>query len=222
MIPQRKQDIQIFLASDIELKQLRASNAEALFRLSDKNRKHLRRWLPWVDRTRSVKDSGKFIQESRKRHAEGNGFDLGIWHKEKLIGVIGLHNVSKDSARTEIGYWLSKEMQGKGIMVQSCKALIGYLFDELNFHRVEIRCASENEKSCAIPEKLGFAYEGTLRKTSWLNDHYIDLKIYGLLREEWKQKSTSNLPGSRAKEQTSLKRIHDAMQKESSRISKSD
>jgi len=64
--------------------------------------------------------------------------------------------------------------------------LIDYAFHELQFNRVEMRCAAENKKSRKIPEKLGFREEGLLRQAGWLHDHFVDMMIYGLLASEWR------------------------------------
>ena len=53
-------------------------------------------------------------------------------------------------------------------------------------NRVEIRCATENVRSRAVPERLGFKLEGILRQSIWRHKRYYDLAMYGILAEEWK------------------------------------
>lgn len=72
-------------------------------------------------------------------------------------------------------------------MTRVAKALTDYALLELNMNRVEIRVASGNEKSAAIPKRLGFKEEGTIRCAEWLYDHYVDHTIYGILADEWKK-----------------------------------
>lgn len=69
-------------------------------------------------------------------------------------------------------------------MTASCRALINRAFGELDLHRVMILCATENRRSRAIPERLGFTLEGVAREAEWLYDHFVDLAIYGLLRTD--------------------------------------
>ena len=84
----------------------------------------------------------------------------------------------------DVGYWLAQEYNGKGIMTQSVRDLIRLGFDDYSLGRVEIRCAVENRKSRAIPERLGFKQEGTIRRAENLYGKYVDHVVYGLLRQE--------------------------------------
>lgn len=59
---------------------------------------------------------------------------------------------------------------------------------ELKLNRVEIRAGVHNLKSRAIPERLGFINEGTIRQAEWLYDCYIDHVIYGILESDWNNK----------------------------------
>ena len=50
-------------------------------------------------------------------------------------------------------------------------------------------CCYGQRKSLAIPERLGFTKEGTIRAAEWLYDHYVDHVAYGMLASEWKENS---------------------------------
>jgi len=160
-------------------------DAHEIFALVEASRMYLREWLPWVDGTVSEEDTKAFIGRARQQYADDNGFQCCIRYKREVVGIIGFHRVDRFHKHTEIGYWLSEEHQGRGIMTKCCRALVDFAFREYGLHRVEIRVAVENHKSRAIPERLGFTYEGTLRESEWLNDHYVDGAVYSLLRDEW-------------------------------------
>lgn len=175
-----------FVIDDVvELKLLDVIDAEQLFQLTDTNRSYLREWLPWVDGTKNVEDSKAFIEITREQYDANNGFQAGIWFKGKLAGIIGFHGMNWANRSTSIGYWLGEEYQGNAIMTKSCKALVTYAFKELNLNRVEIRCAENNLKSRAIPERLDFENEGMIREAEWLYDHFVDHVVYGILAREW-------------------------------------
>ena len=110
---------------------------------------------------------------------------MGIWYEGQWVGSIGFHIWDKIDRKASIGYWLSEDFQGKGIITDSVRALIKYGFEQMNLNRIEVRCAVENTKSRAIPERLGFKNEGTCRQSEWLYDHLVDLVVYSLLAEEW-------------------------------------
>lgn len=169
------------------LKPLDIEDTKDVFALVDSNREYLRRWLPWVDGTRSEADSRIFIEGTKKQFAEGDGFQVGIWYEGKLAGVCGFHKIDWKDRKTEIGYWLGEPFEGHGLMTQTCRALIDHGFQVWELNRVEIRCGTENTKSCAIPERLGFTREGTIREAELVNGNAISHHFYGLLKSEWEK-----------------------------------
>ena len=170
--------------NDLELCILEPRHAEQVYALLDESRLYLREWLPFVDSSTSVDSTIAFIKQSLKQYADNQGSSLGIWYKGELAGIIGLHWINWDNKYTSIGYWLGERFQGKGIMSRACKALIDHCFDELNLNRIEIRVATGNLKSQAIPKRLGFTQEGVLRSAERINDRYVDHIVYGLLKSD--------------------------------------
>ena len=84
-----------------------------------------------------------------------------------------------------MGTGSAPSFQGKGIVTRAARAVVDYSFNELGLNRVEIHCAEGNRKSRAIAERLGFRQEGVLRGSGLLYDRYVDMVIYGMLKEEW-------------------------------------
>jgi ribosomal-protein-serine acetyltransferase len=177
----------------IEIELLQQQHKEELFNLVDKNREHLRRWLLWVDKRKSAADFEPIIPIWIKNYADNNGFDAGIRYNRKLVGMIGLHYVDWKNRSTSIGYFLSEEAQGKGIITIIMQKLIESLFKSMDLHRIEIQVAASNLKSIAIPTRLGFVQEGTKRDGQWLYDHYEDIITFSLLRNDWEKKKKCNL-----------------------------
>ncbi|UCZ51484.1 GNAT family N-acetyltransferase [Bacillus shivajii] len=174
--------------NDCYLKLLQKNDAEDLFSLIDRNREHLRKWLSWVDNVKSVEDTNNSIEKTLKQFANNQSFRAGIFYKEELAGVINFHQIDWTNKKTSIGYWLGNEYQGKGLMTKAARAFINHAFSDLKLHRVEVRCAVGNSKSRAIPEKLGFTNEGTMREAEYLYGHFVDQTIYGMTRNEWQNK----------------------------------
>lgn len=175
------------LEEGLSLELLRPVHAAELLRLIDSNREHLRPWLPWVDRTNVEADVVAFIEKGLRRFADGKGFELGVCRQSGIVGVIGMHGVDETNRRAEIGYWLSRSAEGHGWMTKACRAVVEHAFGELRMHRMEIRCATANLRSQAIPERLDFRREGVLREAECHGDTYVDLVVYGALASEWKR-----------------------------------
>lgn len=172
--------------ADVELRLLEIRDAEEVFALIVESRDYLREWLPWVDSTATVEDSRSFIQATLRQFAADDGFQAGIWYRKQFAGVIGFHRINWANRLTSIGYWLGERFQGRGIMTDSCRALVNAAFERYGLNRVEIEVAVENRKSRAIPERLGFRNEGCRRQAEWLSDHFVDHIIYGCLADDWK------------------------------------
>lgn len=168
-----------------QLKMLDLRDAEHVFGLTIQSKETLREWLPFIDYTKTLADTQHFIQSTMKQFGENNGFQAGIWYDGKIAGVIGFHKIDWNNKSTSIGYWLGNDYVGLGLMTKSVQAFVNYALIDLKLNRVEIRAAVENNKSRAIPERLGFTEEGRVRQAEWLYDHYVDHVVYGMLAEDW-------------------------------------
>jgi ribosomal-protein-serine acetyltransferase len=174
------------VADGIELKHFEQGDADTLFALVGRNREHLREWLPWVDRTDSAEQVRQFIWRVRAQFLAGLGPNCGIWLDGTLAGSIGCHPIDQANRSCSLGYWIEGDRVGKGIVTQCCRYLLNYLFNEVALHRVEIRCGTGNIRSCAIPRRLGFRYEGVLREAEWVNDRWLDLNLWSMLEQDWR------------------------------------
>ncbi len=166
---------------DLELRLVDKSMAEPLFQLVDKNRNHLRDWLPWVDKTLSRADTEGFIKMCQEQYIKDKGFQTAIFHRGEICGMIGFHAVDWANQKTSLGYWLAENKQGQGIITKAVKAYIEHAFNVWKLHRLEIRCATGNLKSQAIPKRLGFKHEGRARGSEKLPSGFTDHEVFGLL-----------------------------------------
>lgn len=180
--------LKIHVDEDIVLRLRKAEDAQELFDFTDKNRVHLREWLPWLDSNTKIEDTQNFIAECERNYIKGTGLNLVIYFNDKMVGSIGFNTISSLNKSAEIGYMLGKDFLGMGIMTKSCNALVDYGFNELNLNRIVIKVGENNLKSRAIPEKLDFEKEGILKQSEYLYDHYIDIVVYAMLKENWNKK----------------------------------
>ena len=169
----------------ISLEFLEEIHAESLFNLVNANRNYLREWLPWVDQMHTVANFAYYISETKRRVAEKTDFGYAIIIEKNIAGRIGLHHINQQNKIGEIGYWLADGLQGRGIITKCCTAIINHGFTQLELNRIEIKCATGNNKSRAVAEKLKFKQEGILKQAERLNGKFIDLYLYAMLKEEW-------------------------------------
>ncbi|WP_079508852.1 GNAT family N-acetyltransferase [Mesobacillus jeotgali] len=167
----------------ISLEILQQHQSEEIFNLIDLNREHLRKWLLWVDKRNTSADMVPVIEYWLENLANNQGFDVAIRYNGDLVGMIGVQFEWANRAAS-IGYFLSKNCEGKGVITTSLKRLIKELFETYAINRIEIQCAANNTKSQGVPERLGFKNEGIKREGQYLYDHYEDLIVYSLLKNE--------------------------------------
>jgi len=105
----------------------------------------------------------------------------------KAIGSIGLEKdkFRPDVKSKELGYSLSEEYWGRGLMTEAAKRMIKYAFEDLKLDVLMIRTGDANLRSQRVIEKCGFEYEGTLRRTYRIYDGTIrEVRCYSMLKEE--------------------------------------
>lgn len=150
------------------------SDAALLKAAVDESLDHLRPWLAWA----KDEPEGLEAKVERLRAARGS-FDLdqdytyGIFSPDetKVLGAIGLH--------TRAG-------EGEGLATEAAAAVAKVAFESHEVDRVEIHCSPANVASAAIPRKLGFTHEATLRQRVPASDGAKrDVMIWTMLRDEY-------------------------------------
>jgi ribosomal-protein-serine acetyltransferase len=179
--------MRLSIASSSCLRLLDESDAKELHALIDENRVYLARWLPWAAE-QSPADTVGFIRKTQKQSIENEGFQAAVTYEESIIGMVGYHGIDWSNSSTSIGYWLAEAHQGKGTMTLAVRALVEHALSEWELNRVEIRAAVANRRSRAIPERLGFRQEGTLREAERVGGRYLDLALYAMLAADWRAK----------------------------------
>ncbi|THB74132.1 MAG: GNAT family N-acetyltransferase [Desulfobacteraceae bacterium] len=153
--------------------------AEELFALVDANRAFLKQWLPWLDKVQTAEDTRSFILNQLERFRRQEALHVTILHQGRIAGVLGYNRIDPESRIGYVGYWLGKTYTGSGIMTHCVSNLIDLGSEYFDLQRMDIRCAVDNVKSRAIPERLGFIQEGVLKNAEKLYDRYVDHVVYG-------------------------------------------
>ena len=97
------------IEEDLSLKLIDLKDGERVFELTNKSRDYLRNWLPWLDSTKSIEDTKKFINVCLNGFAEKKSMNTVILFKGEIVGVAGYNQTNWSNKTAYIGYWLGKE-----------------------------------------------------------------------------------------------------------------
>lgn len=191
--------VSIVVNENIVLRTYEPGDAQELFDAINHSRKHLHPWLEWVDKTTKVEHSLQFIHQSLHELNMQESLALGIFFDGKIAGGVGMHNRDLKTGRAQVGYWIVKEYEGKGVMNKSLQKFISFLFDKTGLNKIEIHFLPSNARSAKVTAALGFKVEGVIRQSIMRNGMPEDLVITGLLKTEWR-----NLNSLYAKERSEI------------------
>jgi len=116
---------------------------------------HLRPFMPWAAQPVTVEGQRGFLRAAANQRAAGTDFSFGLFRGEQLIGAVGLHGRRGQDA-LEIGYWIRSGEQGQGLVTRSTTALAQIAAGVPGVRRIYICCDETNERSAAVPRRLGF------------------------------------------------------------------
>lgn len=168
----------------IEIRLVHPNYMEDHFNIVMKNKEHLGKWLNWAAKYQNIEDSRAYIDKAMEDYSKGKSVKCFIFMDNKLAGAIDLQSI-RQNHKAEIGYWLSEDYTGQGIMSKCVNRILDYGFNFLNLNKIVIRVAAENTKSAAIPQKFDFKQEGILRENSIINGEKHDSIYFGLLKSEY-------------------------------------
>lgn len=121
-----------------------------------------------------------------ERYANDDYYNWAIELKEKgeLIGNIAAVQINAKTECAIMGYCMSRNYWGRGIMPEALGEVIAFFFDEVQLDRVAAIHDINNPKSGRVMQKAGMKYEGTLRQHGFSNQGIIDEVWYGVLKDE--------------------------------------
>lgn len=152
------------------------------------SREHLMPWMPWAAEEPTEPDKRvTWLRKCRGEFDLEKDFIYGVFNldESRVLGGTGLHTRLGEGAR-EIGYWIHVDFTHQGLATELSAALTRVAFEIDGVNRVEIHCDPGNVYSAAVPRKLGYTHEGTLRARSIGSDGLpSDLMIWTLFKEDY-------------------------------------
>lgn len=130
-------------------------------------------------------DATEFIATREADRAAGRELSLAIVsHRDALLGSIAVSNVDWPDHRAEIGYWMAREVRGRGLGTRAVRLLSRWAIAELRLERLELLANPANEASQRLAERAGFTREGLLRRYRTRHGVREDLIMFSLLPED--------------------------------------
>jgi RimJ/RimL family protein N-acetyltransferase len=152
------------------------------------NLDHLKPWMPWAhtESEETLQTRIERLRRFRSLFDQNQDFIYGIFSldQKQLVGGTGLHTRAGKSA-LEIGYWIHKNYINLGYATETASALTKVGFEIHQVARMEIHCDPRNTRSAAIPHKLGYTLEATLRKHTPFLDDWRDSEIWTMHQDEY-------------------------------------
>lgn len=178
------------------LRAYRPSDAPALQEALAVSLEDLRPWIPWAHREPlGDEENLERCRRFRGLFDLGQDFIYGIHDRagDRILGGTGLHPRSHGGT-LEIGYWIRRGETGRGLATEVAGALCRVAFEVHGCERLEIRVDPQNDRSLAIPRRLGFTEEGTLRRFMPVEGQgRRDTTVFSMLPEEHARGFTSGL-----------------------------
>jgi RimJ/RimL family protein N-acetyltransferase len=171
------------------LRPYRRGDGAAYVRMYADNQAHLREFMPDELRDMATEhDAEGQIRRMTRQWRAGKLFIFGVWERDggEYVGEIYLANPDWAVPCIELGYFVVASQTRRGYAVEAGRSVVQFAFDALAVDRVELYCASDNQASASVAERLGFSREGVQRLRHRKRDGtLVDRLWFGLLRSEW-------------------------------------
>ncbi len=160
-------------------------------------RESLLPWMPWArtehhEIASTIHYLSKQMMRLRKPFTI-DGVGIGIFSKStnEFLGGTGFHDLRRDTASVEIGYWVRGDRRNHGVCTESTAHWLSRLLAPqdaggLGLRRVRIYCSGDNRASSRVPEKLGLRAEVMQRGDYYVPHHGVTDRLgWGVMHDEW-------------------------------------
>ena len=171
---------------ETELRLPREEDAALVYGVIMANMDRFEPFMGWIRNVKTVEDELEFIHGRLAEVGQGRAVQFFAWRGDSFVGSIGTVVMDRNNGVAEIGYLVTREVEGTGLAYKAVGAFVDHLFATEGMHRVYARIMPENRRSRALIERLGFTHEGIERESYKLNDAHHDLMVYSILAQEWR------------------------------------
>jgi RimJ/RimL family protein N-acetyltransferase len=179
-----RQQLPLLCGGQVELRELRAADATALFTML--TTEEVARFISPPPTT--IKGFEQFIAWTHRQRSAGAYICYAVTLKgfDTAIGIFQVREIEPGFSTAEWGFALGSAFWGTGVFQTSAELVLGFVFGTLGTHRLEARAALKNGRGTAALRKVGAVQEGVLRKSFLRHGEYLDQALYTILAEDWR------------------------------------
>lgn len=158
-------------------------DAPVLAELLRENRGFLAPWQPrrpdgWFTEASQL----AVVRRSLEERSAGQGVPMVVLEQGAVVGTISLQTVVRGAFQScSVGYWLSRDAQGRGLATTALREATTLAFDELRLHRVQAETLTHNERSKRVLLRVGFSLYGDAPQYLHIAGRWQDNLLYQLL-----------------------------------------
>lgn len=172
----KEEHLHIQIAEHIKLAPLVESDAADILKTVNLSRASLGKFLPWVEGVNNIESAKKYILDRVNSGLNGSRW-FKIYYKDNLSGIFAVKSICPELNVAELGYWLSSDAQGNGIISQVITR-VPIILKNTSAKVIEFRCLEQNVASIKIALKSGASLVGTIPNFVSVGNTRQQLNIY--------------------------------------------
>jgi RimJ/RimL family protein N-acetyltransferase len=182
-----RQSLPVLTGQQVILRELRASDAPALFAML--TTQEVARFISPPPST--VDGFERFIAWTIRQRVAGTYVCYAVTLKEfdSAIGIFQVRELEPGFGTAEWGFALGSAFWGMGLFADGAELVLEFVFETLRVHRLEARAAVRNGRGNSALQKMGAVQEGVLRKSFLRNGEYLDQVLYAIVEDDWRARA---------------------------------
>lgn len=165
---------------------LEPSDAPDMWYAIESCRAYLEPWLPWVPFQSEPQACHQYAEASASDWDFGRAVRFAVRERpsRRFLGVVSLENLQHLNLCGDLGYWLRKDANGRGVMTEAAGMLVHWGFRHLGAHRIKVAASTENHPSLSVIRRLGFRFEGVARQAEFVAGRWLDHALFARLADD--------------------------------------
>jgi ribosomal-protein-alanine N-acetyltransferase len=179
-----RQQLPVLMGRQVRLRELRASDAPALFALLTAD--EVARFISPPPTT--IEGFERFIAWTLRQRSAGTYacFAVTVAGQDTAVGIFQVRETEPGFGTAEWGFAIGSPFWGMGLFQEGAELVLQFVFETLGTHRLEARAALRNGRGNGALRKIGAVQEGVLRRSFLRNGEYLDQALYAIVDDDWR------------------------------------